>query len=248
MSKNNEKLEVEKQIDRYVAGQLSQEEIDELWVELVQHDEYMAYLETSANLKEITRDKQEKSAKGRPAWMYAAAAVVLLLLAVIGVMQYQNNTALGDIEPISQIEPDYYRSTDTNYTADDREKIIRKAVELYNNNQFDEAVAVLNTERERTTDVSWIAELDITIGTLFYNHDKFNNAAFYFADVINYEDNIELLTLEKAYWYLGNSYFQMDMLEEAEEAMIKAYKLNGAYSRVAKSYLDAMANVKNNRL
>jgi len=103
MSKNNEKLEIEEQIDRYVAGQLSQEEIDELWVELVQHDEYMAYLETSANLKEITRDKQEKSAKDRPAWMYAAAAVVLLLLAVIGVMQYQNRNTLSDIEPIAQI-------------------------------------------------------------------------------------------------------------------------------------------------
>jgi cytochrome c-type biogenesis protein CcmH/NrfG len=48
---------------------------------------------------------------------------------------------------------------------------------------------------------------------------------------------------EKAWWYLGNSYFQLDMRHKAKEAMQKAYHLKGAYSRVAKSYLDAMAQV-----
>ncbi len=53
---------------------------------------------------------------------------------------------------------------------------------------------------------------------------------------------MEVLIREKAYWYLGNSYFQMNQLEQARQAIQHAYELNGAYRRVTKHYLDALAS------
>ena len=247
MTNRNEKLEIEEKIDRYVNGELSQEEIEDLWVELIQDDEYVDYLETTANLKEATGKGASKRNSGR-GWIYAAAASLILLVAVMGTLQFGFFESSGEqIKPVEDIELDYYRSSEDATTITDREQIIRNALNLFNEGRFDEAINLLESERNKATEAEWIAKLNLTMGTLFYNTDKFNNAAFYFNDIINnYKDQVSTLTLEKAYWYLGNSYFQLDMLAEAEAAMQKAYELNGAYSRVAKSYLDAMADVRTN--
>lgn len=248
MTESKEKLEIEEKIDRYVNGDLSQKEIEDLWVELIQDDEYVDYLETTANLKQVVGDDNSGGElhEVKRGWIYAAAASIVLLIAVFASMQFGYFDSSTDLKPIENIELDYYRAANDVENLSDREQIIRNALNLFNEGRFDEAVDLLSAERDQASEPAWIARLDITLGTLFYNTDKFNNAAYYFNDIIdNYQEQVSPLTVEKAYWYLGNSYFQMDMLSEAEAAMQKAYELNGAYSRVAKSYLDAMAEVRN---
>lgn len=248
MTESKEKLEIEEKIDRYVNGELSQKEIEDLWVELIQDDEYVDYLETTANLKHVVGEDKAagNNTKIKRGWMYAAAASIVLLIAVFTTVELGYFDSSTEVQPIESIELDYYRSVNEAANLDDREQIIRDALNLFNEGRFDEAVNLLNNERDKASEPAWIARLDLTLGTLFYNTDKFNNAAYYFNDIIdNYQEQVSPLTLEKAYWYVGNSYFQMDMLSEAEAAMRKAYELNGAYSRVAKSYLDAMAQVRN---
>jgi hypothetical protein len=44
---------IEEAIERYVSSELSKKEIDELWIELIQHDHYMDYLKTVASLHSI---------------------------------------------------------------------------------------------------------------------------------------------------------------------------------------------------
>lgn len=242
MNTNNPQNDIEQRIDQYINGELSANEIDELWVEIVQNPEYMNYLNTMTNLKEVVKD--EKQPGLRKVWMYAAAAVIVLLLAVVGTLRFMNPENPASVEPISSIELDYYRSTDAGLNASDRDKIIRNAIELYNQDRFDEAVTLLKEEREKTEDTNWISELNMTLGTIHYNEDKFQEAAAYFSEIITYKGQIDLLVLEKAYWYLGNSYLQMDRMLKAEEMMKKAYALNGAYSRVAKSFLDALADFR----
>ena len=51
---------LEEKIDRYVNGQLSQEEVDELWAELIQDGYHLDYLKTVANLKEVVKKKKER--------------------------------------------------------------------------------------------------------------------------------------------------------------------------------------------
>ena len=248
MKNNKKNIEIKKQIDRYVNGQLSESETEDLWAELIQDEEYMDYLHTSANLKEIVAEGDQEAAQVQDrSWIYAAAAVIVILLAVLGTMRMGYFDSSPNIQPVETIELDYYRSTEAITDIADRDKVLRNALELFSTGKFNEAVNLLNSERNKATDAKWVAKLDITLGTLFYNEDKFNDAAYYFKDVIKYEEQIDVLMLEKAYWYLGNSYFQMDMLTEAEDAMQKTYNLNGAYSRVAKSYLDAMENALANQ-
>lgn len=38
-------------VDRYINGQLSEKEIDNLWADLIQNENYMDYLKTVASLK-----------------------------------------------------------------------------------------------------------------------------------------------------------------------------------------------------
>ena len=54
------------------------------------------------------------------------------------------------------------------------------------------------------------------------------------------QSGISESTLEKAYWLLANSYFQLDQLEEAKIAFQNTYDLDRDYSRIAKSYINAL--------
>lgn len=53
--------DIEKKITRYINGGLSEDEIDELWAEMVQDKHYMNYLKTLVNLKRIIEEKDHSS-------------------------------------------------------------------------------------------------------------------------------------------------------------------------------------------
>lgn len=238
---------LEEKIDQYVNGQLSQKEVDELWAELIQDGYHLDYLKTVANLKEVVKKKKErrKALKMKRYWSYAAAAVIALTIGFLGVMNFQQSGVNGDIQPIQSIELDYYRSPDGN-GADNN--IIRDAITLANTGQFDQATAMLNKELQRANDPQWISELNLNLGSLYYNEGNYRESTDYFQRIIAQKESSnnnlsteEKLILEKAYWYLGNAYFQLDQLDMAKQNIENAYALNGAYRRVAESYLNAFS-------
>jgi tetratricopeptide (TPR) repeat protein len=245
MAKNKEKLRIETQIDRYINGELSREEIDDLWVELVQHESYMDYLKTSANLKAVVeQEKKPSSIITEHRIVYAAASIVLLLLIIFGALQSGYFSTSSKIQPVQSFDIGYERAPQSPDLMTSHEKVIRHALVLYKKNKFTKAVDYLKLKLDQAEKANWAAKLDITIGVLYYNTNKFNHAAYYFKDAIHRKGDVNKVKLEKAWWYLGNSYFQLNMREKAKEAMQKAYQMKGAYSRVAKSYLDAMAQAR----
>lgn len=237
------KKELEEKIDQYVNGQLSSEETDELWAELIQDGYHLDYLKTVANLKAVIKEKRNKrkAREKRKYWYYAAAAVVTLLIAVLGVMNLSTQNSGVNVKPISNIELDYYRSGGGTVNKGKDAQIIQHAIQLANTGKVNEAISLLNNELKNASKPSWIAKLNLNIGSLYYNQGKFNEAIDYYNKVITYKDQIDVLTLEKAYWYVGNAYFHLDKLTKARENIKNAYNLNGAYRRVAKSYLDALS-------
>ena len=237
---------LEDKIDRYVNGQLSQDEIDELWAELIQDGYHLDYLKTVANLKEVVKKKKErrKALKMKRYWSYAAAAVIALTIGILGVMNFQQSGINQNIQPIQSIELDYYRSPDNG--ADNN--VIRDAITLANTGQFDQATALLNEELQQANDPQWISELNLNLGSLYYNEGNYRQSTDYFQKIIAQKESSnnnlsteEKLILEKAYWYLGNAYFQLDELDKAKNNIENAYALNGAYRRVAQSYLNAFS-------
>lgn len=234
---------LEEKIDRYINGQLSAQEVDELWSELIQDEYHLDYLKSAANLKAVIKQKREarKAKKTQQYWYYAAAAVIALLIAVLGVMSLSTQDSTS-VQPVSSIELDYYRSGDGSLDSAQEPGIISDAIRLANTGRVSEAISMLDTELETASKPAWVAELSLNLGSLHYNEANYTEAISYYSAVITNKDYVDVLMLEKAYWYAGNAYFHMDELAEAQANIEEAYKLNGAYRRVAKSYLDALSS------
>lgn len=241
MSESKNKKELERKIDQYTNGQLSAGEVDELWAELIQDDMNIDFLKTSANLKEVVKQKQEKKQQKERQryWYYAAAAAVALL---IGIMSYMNFAYDGatSVQPIDQIELDYYRSAE-NPTSEGGSELIGRAITLANTGNITEAINLLQKELTTATSPEWVARLNLNLGSLYYNQSQYRNAIKHYNNVIDQREHIDVLMLEKAYWYVGNAYFHTDHLNEARANIEKAYNLNGAYRRVTESYLEALS-------
>ncbi len=236
--------EIKEKIDQYVMGRLSADEIEELWIELIQNEYYLDYLKTVANLKAVVAKRKSKAraAKVRTRWSYVAAAVIALLIGVLTILNYPGFNLNTEVHPIDKIELNYYRSAGETTGDPETSRIIKNAIALANTGKFDEAVALLENELEKAEDPKWISEISLSLGSLFYNHGNYQEAVSYYNNILNYKEVIGVLTLEKAYWYLGNAYFQLDQLDKARSAIEKAFNLNGAYRRVAQSYLNALSS------
>ena len=236
------KKELEEKIDLYINGQLSAQEVDELWAELIQDGYHLDYLKSAANLKAVIERKREerKASKTKQYWYYAAAAVIALLIGVIGVMNISVDNR-SSVEPVASVELDYYRSGDGTLSSNTKSGIISDAIELANTGRVGEAISLLNSELENASEPDWIAKLSLNLGSLYYNQAKYDQAIRYYRNVIENKEHVDVLMLEKAYWYVGNAYFHKDQLAEAQTNIERAYELNGAYRRVAKSYLEALS-------
>ncbi len=243
---NNEELKGK--IEQYLDGQLSPREVDELWAELVEKGEYLDYMKSVANLKSVVEEKKEEKDQVQEAKRsyiyYAAAAVIALLIVVLGVMNLSNQESGGLISPIPDVELEYYRSADGTVTDRNSDELIRDAVALANNGEIEKAISLLEEEIDKVEETEQIARLNMTLGSLFYNQEQYDNAIERYGWIIERADKekLGLLLREKALWYRGNAYLQKDQVAEAKTDIKEAYELNGAYRRVAERYLKSFDN------
>lgn len=243
MIKSNRNRILEKRIEEYVDGKLTSSEIDELWADLINNEYYLDYMKSVASLKKIAEDRQkeanrEKEDSRKRVWISAAAAV-LLMISSIAIFNLSSGTS-EMIAPISSIELDYYRSADGMATEQLESDVVRRAISTANTGEVSAALNLLDDELKNTSIEYERAELLITSGSILYNSGQFDDAISRFeaALELDYDD---ILLRERNYWYLGNAYFQINLLDEAKVALENAFELNGSYSRVAQSYLRALS-------
>lgn len=243
MIESYNKKELETKIDQYVNGQLSPQEIDELWTELIRDGYHLDYLKSVANLKSVIQKRrvQRQAQKRKRYRYYAAAAVAILLIAIMSVFTIININSNAQLQPIQNIELDYYRSSEGAVSSGVQPEVIQKAIALANTGQIDEAISYLKEELSKASEPEWISTLSLNIGSLLYNQGEYKESIAHFERVIERKDAIDVLTLEKAYWYVGNAHFQLNHLTEARNNIEKAYDLDGAYRRVTQSYLKALS-------
>lgn len=242
--KNND---IRKQIDRYVNGQLSPEETDRLWAELVRDGEQLDYLKSVANVKAIAqrRSEQRKTKVTRMYWYSAVAAAVALLIGVLAYMNFYTSAGTQHVEPVATIELDYYRSDDGNISGRQAEEnVIQRAIRLANTGNVGKAITLLQDALQSASKPQRIAKLSLNLGSLYYNQGDFEKSVQFYSRVLEQKSDIDVLMLEKTYWYIGNAYFHLDQLDNARTNIEKAYELNGAYRRVSKSYLDALSTAE----
>ncbi|REL24989.1 hypothetical protein DYD21_15830 [Rhodohalobacter sp. SW132] len=244
MIESNRNIELENRIEEYLDGKLSPQEVDELWAELIDNEYYLDYMKSVASLKQIGEERQKKSEEVRKepvqrVWLSAAAAVVLMIGSAI---LFSLSTETSEmIKPVSTIELDYYRSADGMATESVESDVVRRAISTANTGEVGAALSLLNHELERANSEIEQAELLITSGSILYNSGQFSEAIERFENAknLNYDD---VMLRERNYWYLGNAYFQVNQIAEAKDMLEKAFEMNGAYSRVAQSYLRALSS------
>lgn len=245
MIQSNLNKDLERKIDLYINGKLNAEQTDELWAELIQDEYYLDYMKSVANLKAVILESRANKPSPavfqlRKVASYAAAAAVIIFAAVIGVMNYNSSYNAVSLEPISEIGLEIIRSTEDPTTDKD---VIKTAIQMAASGNIEEAVTLLENELKTAAEPQLVADISLSLGSILYNSGDYTAAISNFERVVN-QNSISKEVLEKGYWFLGNAYFQLDQLPEAQEAFQKAYSLDGSYSRVAKSYIDALENLE----
>lgn len=242
MIESNTKKDLENRIEEYLEGELTATQIDELWAELIQDDYYYDYLKTAASIKGLSK-KRNKNAKifelTGIKQVYLAAAVMLISAAFVLFNLYDQSNVLG-VEPISSIELDYYRSAEGIVEENESNEMLIMIISIANRGDINGALAMINEQLANISDTKLRQELLVTAGSILYNSGNYDLALERFESGIELNSDDVLLT-ERNYWYLGNTYFQLNQIAEAKDALEKAYELNGAYSRIAESYLKALS-------
>lgn len=232
---------LKEKIDQYVNGGLDEQEIDQLWVDLVQDGEGLAYLKSVADIdfeekeNEGVVEKIESSKKDRK-YFYLAAAVILVLGAFT-VFQFEIRENNQDVQPIENIELSYYRSAGS--ALPDQEPMLREAIELVNHGEPQSALRIIDLGIEQTSDNGEKALFLMHAGSVLYNNGNYKDAVSRFDRIVRLP-GVDILMKERAYWYLGNTYFRLNEPQAAKNSFASAAELDGAYSRVAETYLNSL--------
>lgn len=240
--------ELESQIDLYINGKLSEEQVDELWAELIQDEYYLDYTKSVANLKAVIEKNRKENAKApihrlRKVISYGAAAAVALIIGVIGILNYTaNNGAGNELEALTWMDYGTVRNSEASSEILTDNEIIRQAISLTNNGNTEEAISLLTEELTKVTKAVDVAEISLTLGSIQYNYGNYSEALVSFNRVVA-QESVDDKILEKAWYYLGNTYIQLDDMSEAKLAFEHTIDYDQQYSRVAQRYLDIIQSM-----
>lgn len=244
MNNNSEHIEVIKLIDGYVKGQLSEEEKDKLWAYMLENPEYYDLMETEASLDAYLREKTKKEAPVRSIgsgpmsatwkWMAAAAAVAVLIVG-LNLLSLQNDQSIREMAmneiSYGKIEtPDIMRSD----TGKPRkiDSLLNLGFEAVVSGEVQNALSIYNNIIDQYSDDPSVARAYLNVGIIQYNKGTYEQAARSFKKAVEIVEDNKLLE-EKAYWYMGNAYINIERLPEARDAIHEAFSIDGIYRKPA---------------
>lgn len=253
---NQEKIRIQQQIDLYIKGELSQDEIDELWKEFLKHPEWYDWFETEVHLRSLIKKRKKpsfvnddkpsntaetKSAINSKVWLYAAAAAIILAIG-LQFFTFQEQTpistfALREIEPSNLIGADVVRSNDS--PAENLDVAINNALATALDGSTTEAIEEFEELLNHSPDNQQLFRIDMNLGILFYNSGNYESAQSRFQSITENEE-IEEYQEEKSWWFLGNTLLHLNQPAEAREALYNAYMMNGRYQSRALSLINEL--------
>lgn len=226
-------LELEDRIDHYLKGSLRPEQIDALWVDLIESGS-VEFLKTTATVRKIAMEGPKViPVPIRPrnrVRVLTAAAAATLVIGVGGTMYLAMNQADPVLEPLVRIEYELVRSAVAMETS--VEDPYRRAMELAVDGNTQEAIAVL-------AGATTIQE-QLLLGTIHYNTGQFREALAVFEGALHLSD-IHPAELEKATWFAGQSALRFGDKENALSLMRQTVELDGAYRRPAQRMVSQLS-------
>lgn len=238
-------IKIIKQIDAYLKNQLSEEETEEFWIELLKNPTYMEYLETELTVKSILEEKNRGTAGSseravtmlKKSWKwFAAAASVAILVIATNLLRTETPASLRD-ETIGTINmttnlaaPLVMRSQKSTLSGAD--SLMNIGFEAALSGDISRAITMYKDVISQYGGEPAVAQAHLNIGIIRYNSGAYKSASQAFQQALAKVRNDELLK-EKAYWYLGNAYINLDQLEKAREAIHNVYAMDGTYRKPA---------------
>ena len=234
------KLTIEQKIEMYIEGRLNEEESDLLWAEMMNRPDYYDYFKTVVNLKHIVKETDSVEAvhphqSGRGSFYRVAIAAAIVI--TIGILGYLNINLSTRVAPPTALHQLAMQTTRSAVTMDgSMESDIQRGINLANLGKTTQAISLFKKILEENADPQVKALALTNLGIMYYNQVQIDKAIDAFSQIPQ-QQGLDVLTYEKAYWYLGNAYLKEGQLKEARSAIKKAYDLNGAYRRVTEEYL-----------
>lgn len=251
MKKNSKLIRI--QIDQFLDGDLSESEVDQLWMKLLKSPEDLDYLETKATLRKMSvegrakvsgeakklKDGSSNGLQRNKITAYASylAAASVLIVGVTFTYNTLSGPEYSDLSALAMIEYETERSSDT--VTSEFESYLQTAISLSADGEVSQALNNLENASMLDIDDMQKAELFMLEGTVHYNANNFESALESFLKVQSL-DNVDPLEYEKSIWYTANSQIQLGMNEEAKASLKNVIALDGAFSRMAARNLERL--------
>ncbi|SHF93989.1 Tetratricopeptide repeat-containing protein [Fodinibius roseus] len=249
-------VELEKQIDAYVKGHLTEKQAQELWEELLKNPGYIELLNTEISLRNmVTEADSGKSSSGtkqrhalihslQNSWKWAAAAVAIVIVAVavnfflMDTEQTLDELALNEI-PLSEslASAPALRSGQARSTPGD--SLLNRGFKEAISGNISKAMELYDVIIQEYPDQPSAVQAYLNRGIIQFNRYNYEGAIVSFKEVVGKAEEQSFLR-EKGYWYLGNAYINTDSLSRAHEAIFEVYSMEGVYRNPAGDILQKL--------
>lgn len=242
-------VELEKQIDAYLKGRLSEEQAQKLWEELLKNPGYIELLDTEIAVQSIvtepdtgkyssdTESKQVIIHSLQNSWKWVAAVAAIVIVAVAFNFLRMNSEQTLDELALKEISlseslasAPTLRSGQTQVAPGD--SLLNQGFKAAISGDISEAMKLYDVIIKEYPDQPAVVQAYLNKGIIQFNRSNYEEAIASFKEVVSKAEETSFLR-EKGYWYLGNAYINTDSLNRAHDAIFEAYSLEGIYGNPA---------------
>lgn len=236
MDNKAENNNIEQRIDAYIKGQLSDEEVQDLWMQLVKHPEYISLLQTELDLTRIYNQKaQSQNTTGHYwKWIASAAAVIVFIITL-------NILTTNDLQPLKSLGQTNINLVENLASAevtrsgtalDPADSLLNTGFKAAISGQIETAIRIFEDIIVRYDSTRAVPKAYLNLGILKYNSGDFDGCIESFNQAISNARDDSLL-IEQSYWYLGNAFVNTNELPKARDAVKKAFEMGETYKKEA---------------
>lgn len=249
---NSREIKIRKQIDAYIRGKLSEDEIQELWNEFAKTPELLDVLELEVNVREVIEQEALNASSGKqasvsrlPSWTWpAAAAAVVLIVALTQLFRVQTPSEMQEFL-VHNINPSHIETSDGVRAKDMQistaDSLLNLGFEAIINDNEQRALELFNEVISNYDEEPYGSKAFLNKGIVLYNEGDYPQSISAFKEAAKRVENSRMIA-EKAQWYLGNALINVGELEQAREAVFVAYQSNGIFRKPAFRLLKKLNN------